>query len=205
MDVGDKTTEGLIVCADSKWSHDQVEFIADAAIKAIIDKKPAEESLSEGSVSDIDGKLLNKMLSALACTMLEAAKMDLSNEELRSLLTNEHEMVPQRAQAIANIYGKQKASLRSVLAQSSSASALPTLMSTDWRMDIDVADSMDRVNKKPLYHMSLHTLSPAASRFTGTGSGNPEQDIRFAMTEEQLEELLFRLRDACRTAEGAQV
>mmetsp|Transcript_12661 Transcript_12661/g.21450 ORF Transcript_12661/g.21450 Transcript_12661/m.21450 type:complete len:217 (+) Transcript_12661:262-912(+) len=213
MELGEQTAAGLALCDSKQYRDEQVCQIAKNAVDALLGVKQADGSMS-GECSISDAEHLQQMFAALVCTLVESAKMDLSTEELRCSLVGEHQMSGQRAQALADIFNRHKSALRSLLAQSAVASPIPNLVATDWRMDLDVAHSLDRcMGKKPLYHFTLSTQAGTAAVHSGLQAamcapGGVEMcapgggELRLAMCEEQLHELAGRLRAACRAAEA---
>mmetsp|Transcript_2306 Transcript_2306/g.4662 ORF Transcript_2306/g.4662 Transcript_2306/m.4662 type:complete len:208 (-) Transcript_2306:176-799(-) len=205
MELGDQNVVGLALCSSSSYDDEQVRHTAQSAMSALLGAKRAEDSMQESSISDFQHQ--QQMFAALSCTFLEAAKSDISSEELRSLFEREHQMSGRRTQMLGDIYLSHKNALRSLLAKTSAASPIPSLVATDWRMDLDVAHSLDRnMAKKPLFHFTLTTQaagSVAHDRLQPAVCPPPASELRMVMTEEQLQDLAMRLREACRAAEAS--
>mmetsp|Transcript_25614 Transcript_25614/g.48508 ORF Transcript_25614/g.48508 Transcript_25614/m.48508 type:complete len:210 (-) Transcript_25614:236-865(-) len=207
MDLGDQNAAGLALC--SKYTDAQVNHVAACAAEAVMGRGAASDLLAAGDASSINSaQHRQEMYSAIACTLVEASKMDSTDEDLRVLLTNEHHMKGSQAKAITAVFAAHKAELRQLLARSSASSPVPRLVDTHWRMDLDVAHSKDRVmGKKPRYHFTLETQPSTTQEFGGTTehpSANAGKELRLVLTEEQLQDMLVRLREACRAVEVAQ-
>ncbi|XP_016837723.1 COMM domain-containing protein 3 isoform X2 [Nasonia vitripennis] len=119
--------------------------------------------------------------------LIETARHDTSSEELSSLLrcTTLSKTYIDR---FCKFYGNHKEQLQESL--ESIGNSLPHIIDVDWRLDYCIKSSINSPAGVPIYNVSLSTIK----------HGNIE-NVKFTCTVQQLQELVYKLKDAARHTE----
>lgn len=77
----------------------------------------------------------------------------------------------------------------------------PHIVDVDWRLDYFIRSSnMEKVNT-PVYLLSLKTKTTRELSTESSENGRNNENINFTCTQEQLQDLLFKLKDAVKQVE----
>lgn len=131
--------------------------------------------------------LAKKIVADTACLFVEAARHDLDEESLKTFL-NQASGDEQRMKKLCEKYVNNKKMIQSQL--ESIGNNPPHIVDVDWHLDYCV--KLDTCNSLgvPLYHV----------RFS-TKEGETINHVTFSCTIQQLQELVFKLKDAIRYSE----
>ncbi len=95
-----------------------------------------------------------------------------------------------RTEALAELYGQHKVALRSLLSYTSFNH--PHVVDVDWRIDYHIKSAnLERIDQL-VYHVTLKTE---------VGNGETK-DVTFSCSLEELQDLVYRLKDATRQYEN---
>ncbi|XP_078044333.1 COMM domain-containing protein 3 [Augochlora pura] len=156
------------------------------AVVSHLQANPLETSCIIKS-ADSKAILTKKIFTDVICLFVEAAQHDLDEESLKNLLcqtcTNE-----QRRNKLCEAYINNKKTIQSQL--ESISSNPPHIVDVDWHLDYRV--KLDTCNSLgvPLYHVRLSTKERERINY-----------VTFSCTIQQLQELVFKLKDAIRYSE----
>ena len=185
MELSKDTVEGVTnllstsVVAEANFSE-----ILDAAVSQMSDNS---ETKCAVKAADSKAGSEKKLFADLMCLFVEAARHDLDEESLRSFLcpANVNE---ERAKKLCEAYSGQRRSTQSRL--EAIGNNPRHVVDVDWRLDyrvkLDTCDSLG----VPLYHVRLSTKEHETINH-----------ITFSCTIQQLQELVFKLKDAIRYSE----
>jgi len=133
----------------------------------------------------------DEFFAVLVCCYAEAAKIDLSSDDFRSQL-NGAEIAEAQCTAIVDSYQKHKADLRGTLLRIGWHP--PHVLTADWKLFHSVKGSSQGIIAQPSYLISLK-LQECDSTKTDT------KDLVFSCTVEQLQDLVWKLREATKAAQ----
>lgn len=185
MELSKDTMEGLSnILNTSVIAEDNFLQVLDTAISHV-----CESSTETKCIKAADSKptLTKKMFADLVCLFVEAARHDLDEESLRNFLCQAC-VDEQRRKKLCEVYINNKTTIQSRLELIGSNP--PHIIDVDWRLDyrvkLDTCDSLGT----PLYHVRLSTKEHETINH-----------ITFSCTIQQLQELVFKLKDAIRYSE----
>ncbi|OXU28413.1 hypothetical protein TSAR_011333 [Trichomalopsis sarcophagae] len=119
--------------------------------------------------------------------LIETARHDTSSEELSSLLrctTLSKTYIDRFCEFYCNHKDQLQESLESI------GNSLPHIIDVDWRLDYCIKSSINSPAGVPIYNVSLSTIK----------HGNIE-NVKFTCTVQQLQDLVYKLKDAARHTE----
>lgn len=185
------TTSGLQLLGNSSLINDICfERVITLAFHNLLNETNHRE-LGDVESETVNMGFLKQTYGALVVVVVEAAKNDLDATSLSSIL-EECQMDSQRATTVIEHFTKHKTDIRNKLR--SYGSSFPHIVDTDWRLDYCIkSDLMDKINE-PVYHVSFKTEK--------SGQNEPE-DVRFACTLEQMQDLVSKLKEATKCVEKA--
>nr|AWW17677.1 COMMD3 [Branchiostoma belcheri] len=193
MELSTEVQEGLQLCGDSAQISDPAfNFLVKSACDTLLQgRKRGKDVLDDPSVAQSDPAVLKQVFASLTTLLLEAAKHNTDSTNTSSLL-EDCKMSPDRIEAFNNVYMSNRTELQSVL--SSTGSGFPHIVDVDWRLDYYIKNNhLDHVNE-PTYLVTLKTEEPGSSEL---------KDVQFACTVEQLQDMVGKLKDACKSMEKA--
>ncbi|KOC66764.1 COMM domain-containing protein 3 [Habropoda laboriosa] len=140
-------------------------------------------------IKTVDSKpiLTKKIFADMVCLLVEAARYDLDEESLRNFL-NLLYIDEKRTNKLCEVYINNKTAIQSQLELIGSNP--PHIIDVDWHLDYCVKLDMCNSLGVPLYHV----------RFT-TKEHETTNHVTFSCTIQQLQELVFKLKDAIRYSE----
>ncbi|KAJ7548635.1 hypothetical protein O6H91_07G020600 [Diphasiastrum complanatum] len=196
VEIGKDAVKVLSQCS-SMLDEMKFEALAQAGCSLILDKERSEETyLGPLLDKDTNVELVKDVCSTLACLFLEAAKNDVSLESLALFLRSRCSFLDKKATTIAGIFADRKAELRAHLSATANHSYFYKLSGVEWKLDYCVSSSEDRTLKEFLYHICLKKWISEAEQEDDTA-------IQFVCSEEELQDLVSRLKDACKSVERA--
>ncbi|KAI0211588.1 COMM domain-containing protein 3 [Lamellibrachia satsuma] len=182
--------EGLQLIADNAHIPDGSfsDYVV-SVCESLYDGSKRDVVLENTALSSVDPAVLKEAYSAVATFLLEAVKTDQNVDSLSHLL-EDVKFSPDRIALFNKIYTDQKPQLQILL--SSVGKSHPNIVDVDWRVDYCLKNNqIDRVNE-PTFLISLKTQQ----------SGRPGlEPVQLACTQEQLQDLVTKLRDACKSLE----
>jgi len=188
MDLSEEATKGIEVLAEDKVINDAAyKSIVEVALSILLRLRTDNDLLSP-PLSSVDPVALKQGYSGLVALVLEGAKVNADHTILRGIL-EEHKVPTNRIELLLDRYNEAKPHLRKSLSQTNFHH--PHLVDVDWRLDYIIkSNSVEKINT-PIYRVALK----AEENEGETGR------IEFACTLEQLQDLVFKLRDATKQIE----
>lgn len=182
--------EGLQLVADNAHMPDSsfTDFVV-GVCESLYDDTKRDAVIENTALSSVDQAVLKEAYSSVATFVLEAVKADQNVDSLSHLL-EDVKFSPDRIALFNKIYTEQKPHLQILL--SSVGRSHPHIVDVDWRLDYCLKNNqVDRVNE-PTFLISLKTQRSGRSEL---------EPVLLACTQEQLQDLVTKLRDACKSLE----
>lgn len=178
---------------NSSATPENLRALARAAISVILQLETEESALSAPLFNEIPVELIKQTYSALVCIYLEASRRDLSSHQFLLYLTQNCALSDSASNPLIDLFLENKQKLRKLLARTANNHApLARLTGVDWSLDYCVSASEDKAAKELLYFLGLKILDS-----TTPSEGN----LEFVCTVEQLQDLVGKLKDACKSVE----
>lgn len=186
MDLSEDILDGLQLLGDTA-RIDDVSFqdLVRSTCQCLLN----EEDMKDGSGSD--SGVLKQAHVGLATLLLEAARQDKHHTTLGHTL-EECKCGADRILFVENTYKEYKNHLRLLL--SNTGTSLPHIVDVDWKLDYLIKSSQSEKVGKPVYSISLKTEQ---------GNEDGLKNVNFTCTMEQLQDLVGKLKDACKCIEKA--
>jgi len=188
MEVSSEVLHGLRVAGDSiKIPDKSFGSFIDAVLDSLTDPQRANV---EGNtvVSSLNPAVAKLAFSSLSTFLLEAAKHD-SDASTLSHILEDCQFAPDRIDVVTGSYTKSKQRLRGVLSQI--GTSLPHVVDVGWRVDYYIKNNdINRIGH-PMYLLTLKTEK----------DGHQGEDINLTCSLDQLQDLVGKLRDACKSLE----
>jgi len=124
---------------------------------------------------------------AISSLLLEASKHDTDVTALGHIL-EECKLLPDRISHITSIYEKNRPLIRSMLSQIGTNP--PHIVDVSWRLDYYMKSNLVSRGSQPVYLINLKTEQAGSTK-----------DIQLACSLDQLQDLVGKLRDACKSLE----
>lgn len=167
----------------------QFPSFVEVAFRGVINsnERNAIENLKE--FTSKDQAAVKEAYAGLVAMVIEAAKQDTDIESLSSLL-EDCKFPPERIKEVSETYQKNKPALQILLG---SVGRTPAhIVDVDWRLDYYVKNNhMEKVNEA-VYLITLKTELPSQKEL---------QEVQFSCSQEQLQDLVGKLKDACKCLE----
>lgn len=177
--------QGLTVAGESVLSDQKLKKVSSTAIQCILN--PPDKFTSEESLSEVGGPA-KEAFAALTAFYLEAARVDADVTALSTVL-EECKISTDRAEAIAATYTERRHEVRAALERVGSSP--PHLVDVHWRLDYYLkSNHVERLNR-PEFLLELTTHATDGST----------QPILLACTQDQLQDLVAKLKDASKSLE----
>jgi len=192
MELSQNVLEGLSLAGDNAHVPDKsFPVLVTRAFDGLIDEKHRHLVSKDPSFRSLDQAILKESYSALVTLVTEAAKHDLEPSSISPVL-EECKFSNDRIDAFNKVYSSKKSLMQILL--NSVGSSPPHIVDVDWRLDYYIKNNhLERVNEA-VYLISLKTEVP----------GCPElQEVQFSCTQEQLQDLVGKLKDASKCLEKA--
>ncbi|XP_053198606.1 COMM domain-containing protein 3 [Scomber japonicus] len=190
MELSESVQRGLQSLADPS-AFDQTSFPAliDVSFQSLLSSHGDPAVLDQPELKQIDQILVKQSHTATVTFILEAVKQNADKSTVSSCL-EELTFSAERIEIFYGTYQKHKKELEHLL--TSIGRQPPRVNDVSWRLQYHMKNGqLDKVNE-PFYLISLNTET----------KGTPE-DINFACTVEQLQDLVGKLKDAAKSVEKA--
>jgi len=189
MELSNEVLDGLQIVGDSTRLPDSAFAQTVTAVfhnLGTISDDSITDSCVEGknSVDPAVDKLVHWSLCSL---MLEAAKHNSDSTSVGHVL-EEQRFSSDRIKLIVDGYEKHKASMRSSLSRTGSSP--PQIVDVSWRLDYSIKNNHLSKDSHAVYLINLKTEKDERL-----------QDVQLACTQTQLQDLVYKLRDACKSLE----
>nr|XP_002125922.1 COMM domain-containing protein 3 [Ciona intestinalis] len=169
------------------------DVISDDAFNALI---PDACSVILGGEADhpggkicasVDQRALMEVFTGVMCLLLEAGKLDIDEDQL-NLLLDDCNFSSSKKESFVSVFNENRSKIREHLGNI--GIQLPTLVDVKWRLDYNLKNSsLHKVNELK-YTISLKENS----------SNEP---VEFHCSKEELQDLVSKLREACKALERA--
>ena len=201
MELSNDTLHGLNLLNDTNRIPDAIfdPFLQFTAQK-LIQHSASSSSSASFDAGDADAGVLKEAGAALSTLLLEAAKHDASSTDLLEALEEGDEFVggvDDRWEAVGKKYEEIKPKLRQILG--SIGRHFPTVTEAGWQLDYVVRDSL--VDRRGETRFIVAMSGPTDGPTDGQTEGRTDGQIRFACTVEQLQDLVAKLKNACKGLE----
>ncbi|XP_076667620.1 COMM domain-containing protein 3 [Andrena cerasifolii] len=186
MELSKDTIEGVTnILNTSIITEDNFSQILDTAVSHVCDNSVGAKCIIKAADSKAGSE--KKIFADIMCLFVEAARHDLDEESLRNFLCRAS-IDGDRSRKLCEVYSSKKKTIQSRLEL---IGINPRhVVDVDWRLDyrvkLDTCDSLG----VPLYHVRLSTKEHETINH-----------ITFSCTIQQLQELVFKLKDAIRYSE----
>lgn len=190
MELPQSMQDALTLAGESIHIPDaQFPSFVEVAFRGVINsnERNAIENLKE--FTSKDPAVVKEAYAGLVAMVIEAAKQDTDIESLSSLL-EDCKFPPERIKEVSETYQKNKPALQILLG---SVGRTPAhIVDVDWRLDYYVKNNhMEKVNEA-VYLITLKTELPSLKEL---------QEVQFSCSQEQLQDLVGKLKDACKCLE----
>lgn len=194
MEISSVATEGVSLCGDSARVGDRAfRNLVQVTVEILLKKKSEESLKSDEDISSVDAAALKQAYAGLVTLILEAVKMDCDSSSISSML-EDCKWSSDRIEYFTKHFLECKPELEALLART--GSSFPHVVDVDWRLDYYIKNNqMEKVNK-PTYLITLKTEE------AGKSEG---KDVQFSCSMEQLQDLVGKLKDACKSIERAAI
>ncbi|XP_075308249.1 COMM domain-containing protein 3 isoform X2 [Odontesthes bonariensis] len=186
MELSESVQRGLQSLADpSAVDQSGFQALVDASFRSLLSSHGDPAVLDLPELKRIDRILLKQIHTAAATFILEAVKLNADSSSLEELTFS-----TERIEIFCGTYQKHKKELDRLLASIGRRPA--QINDVSWRLQYHTKNGqLDKVNE-PFYLISLNTEN-----------GGSSEDINFACTTEQLQDLVGKLKDAAKSVEKA--
>lgn len=187
MELSEVTLKGLNLLKE-------IDLISDETFQSFVELTsqkmihPASSSAAtsvdfHSTAGDTNEGILKEVGAALSTLFIEAAKHDSTPTDLVEALEENADIPDERLEFIAKKYEETKPKLRSMLG--SIGRHFATVTEAGWKLDYVVKTNLAE--------------SYGEARFSVTLSGPTEETVRFVCTTEQLQDLVAKLKNACKS------
>ncbi|XP_072037983.1 COMM domain-containing protein 3-like [Amphiura filiformis] len=192
MELSTEVQEGLQLAGDAAHVPDKIYPVLLKKVFRDVFVRP-DAQITEGyqELKAVDPAALKQTYAALCTLILEAAKHDAENSSISSTL-EDCKFSADRIETFANAFLDKKEELRALL--SNIGYTHPHVVDVDWRLDYYMKNNhIDKINE-PTYLITLKTE---------VGSREGTKDVQFCCSQEQLQDLVGKLKDATKSLEKA--
>ncbi|GAM17463.1 hypothetical protein SAMD00019534_006380, partial [Acytostelium subglobosum LB1] len=193
MNLSEDVLKGLEALSDEKTiPNDAFKALIECAF-AVILKTDTESTLYENNaLKSADVIAVKQTYSAFVTFILESMKINIDNTTITSTL-EDHKLSGPRIQLIVSMFTKHRVAIRKTL--SITNFHFPHIIDVNWRLDYFMkSNSIEKVNK-PVYFINLTTEREEGEK----------GEVQFACTLDQLQDLVFKLRDAQKQIERSSI
>ncbi|CAL7948905.1 unnamed protein product [Xylocopa violacea] len=186
MELSRDTIDGLFnILNKNIFTDDNFLQILEMAVSYIYEN-PAEIKCVI-KTSDSKPILTKKILADVVCLLVEATRQNIDEENLKNFLNVIH-VDETRSKKLCEVYCRNKAAIQSQLELIGNNP--PHIVDIDWHLDYCI--KLDTCNSLgiPLYHVRFSTKEYETT-----------SHVTFSCTIQQLQELVFKLKDAIRYSE----
>lgn len=182
MELSDSVVGGVQVAGSPSFDENSFQNLLKSSLECILD--PSTWTARDKENADAAYK---EALFGLCTFLLELARLDVDTSTISSFL-EECKFSPERAKHFATEYSDKKDALRASLERIDTSP--PHIVDVQWRLDYYLKNNhVERVSR-PEYLVHLITQSTTEL-----------PRVQFACTQEQLQDLVLKLKDATKTLE----
>jgi len=187
MELSEEVLNGLEIVGNSLKVPDKlfpglIEVISNSLLDTHSD---AFNNFS--TTTTLDPAVAKLSVFAVSSLLLEASKHDADTTALSHIL-EECKFLPDRISQITTVYEKSKPLIRSMLSQIGTTP--PHIVDVSWRLDYSMKSNVISRGSQPVYLINLKTQQADDSK-----------DIQLSCSLDQLQDLVGKLRDACKSLE----
>lgn len=185
MELGPSVLENISLAGESVHLSDKLfSSLVSSACRGILVDEHRNKIQDHPAFKDTDKAILKAAYSGIVTLILESAKHDCDEGNVRSVL-EECKYTDDRTKVFCNLFLPQKPQIQLLLGKI--GSSFPHIVDVDWRLDYHIkSDQLEKVNAA-MYLISLKTEVPGESEL---------QEVQFSCSLEQLQDLVGKLRDA---------
>ncbi|XP_074622573.1 COMM domain-containing protein 3-like [Acropora palmata] len=194
MELSSVAIEGVGLCGDSTRVGDRAfRSLVQLTLDILLKKKSDDCLANDEDIISVDNASLKQGYAGLVSLILEAVKMDSDLSTISSML-EDCKWATDRTEYFFKCFQDCRPEMEALLSRT--GSSFPHIVDVDWRLDYYIKNNqMEKVNK-PMYLITLKTVE----------SGKPQgKDVQFSCSMEQLQDLVGKLKDACKSIERAAV
>ncbi|XP_052803748.1 COMM domain-containing protein 3-like [Mya arenaria] len=190
MELSQSTLDGLILAGDNAHVSDKsLSVLVTRAFDGLLDDRHKNLISKDPSFRGTDQAIVKEAYAALVTLVSEASKYDLDVSSLGSVL-EDCKFTNERIEIFNKVYTAKKQLMQILL--SSVGNTPPHIVDVDWRLDYYIKNNhLERVNEA-VYLVSLKTEVPGSREL---------KEVQFSCTQEQLQDLVGKLKDACKCLE----
>lgn len=194
MELSSVAIEGVGLCGDSTRVGDRAfRSLVQLTLDILLKKKSDDCLANDEDIISVDNASLKQGYAGLVSLILEAVKMDSDLSTISSML-EDCKWATDRIEYFFKCFQDCKPEMEALLSRT--GSSFPHIVDVDWRLDYYIKNNqMEKVNK-PMYLITLKTEE------SGKAQG---KDVQFSCSMEQLQDLVGKLKDACKSIERAAV
>ena len=192
MEINHDAQEGLHLCGESvRIPEKSFKKLVEIAFDIILEKKDETSFEASNTLDSVNPGTLKEAYYGLVTLVIEAVKTDSSITDISTYL-EECKWDSDRIEFFNKVFSGARPHIQALL--SSTRTVFPHIVDVDWRLDYYVKNKyLDKVNN-PTYLISLKTEE---------SSKNGYSDVQFSCSMEQLQDLVGKLKDACKSLEKA--
>ncbi|EAL65512.1 hypothetical protein ACTFIW_001570 [Dictyostelium discoideum] len=193
MNLSEDVLKGIETLSDEKLINDSVfKHIIDTCFLVILKKKTESDLFDNKAVSSVDTIALKQTFSAFIVFILESMKINYDQSSISDLL-EEHKLSSSRIDFISNYFKEYRVAIRKHLSVTNFH--FPHIIDVNWRLDLFMkSNAVEKLNT-PVYLINLTTEQEE----------NVKGKVQFAATLDQLQDLVFKLRDAQKQIERSSI
>ena len=189
MEVSSEVLKGLQLAGSAAVNDATFSKLAQRSLQDALGSENNEKLPDDPTLANLDPGIAKECHAALMTFMLEAARTDADSTGISTIL-EECRFAPERIEALSSTYTSHKPNLRAALGRL--GARRPHIVNVDWRLDYYIKNNhLERVNK-PLYLIDLQTEESNNSDLS---------HLVFSCTQEQLQDLVSKLKDATKSLE----
>lgn len=190
MELSQAVLDGLSLAGDAAHIPDKsFSVLVTRALDGLLDERHRHLVAKDPSFKTLDQAVMKEAFSAMVTLVAEATKHDMDPSSISPVL-EDCKFTKERIDTFNKIYTSKKPLLQVLL--SSVGTSPPHIVDVDWRLDYYIKNNhLERVNEA-VYLISLKTEV----------AGSPDlQEVQFSCTQEQLQDLVGKLKDASKCLE----
>ncbi|EGC29168.1 hypothetical protein DICPUDRAFT_43230 [Dictyostelium purpureum] len=193
LNLSEDVLKGVETLSDEKLIAENVfKHIIDCCFQVILKRKTESDLFENKAISSVDTIALKQTYSAFIVFILETMKINYDQASIKNLL-EEHKLSQNRIDFISNYFKEYRVAIRKVLSVTNFH--FPHIIDVNWRLDFFMkSNSVEKLNQ-PVYIINLTTEQEE----------NIKGKVQFACTLEQLQDLVFKLRDAQKQIERSSI
>lgn len=191
MDLSDDVLSGLECSGDARNIPDKVFPVVLKAVSESLLVSESDAIHDYKELSSLDQSILKQVHAAVAAFILESAKLDKDPTTVGQVL-EECKFSPDRIKQFISTYQNYKSGIRQIL--SKIGDHPPHIVDANWRLDYYIKNNHLEKVSHPVFLIDLKTQ---------VDSIRGSENVQIACTRDQLQDLVGKLKDACKSLERA--